>query len=98
MSLSEVISPVSGQTKSTVASLNSLKEETLPLTGDALLEASAEDVTAPLFGTQDEEDEDARLWETQFAATPDDKLNKLVETVQAKIRAGKSYPMDFTNK
>ena len=41
---------------------------------------------------------DEREWEAQFAATTDEKLNKLTEVVQAKIRAGKVLPLNFDNK
>ncbi len=45
-----------------------------------------------------EEEADECEWEKKFAATPDEKLNKLVEKVRATIEAGKTGPLDFTNR
>lgn len=36
---------------------------------------------------------DESLWDSQFAATPDDKLAALVASVEAEISAGKTLPM-----
>ena len=36
---------------------------------------------------------DETLWDTQFAATPDDKLEVLVASVKAEISEGKTLPM-----
>ena len=45
-----------------------------------------------------EEETDECEWEKKFAATPDEKLNRLVAKVRADIEAGKTSPLDFTNK
>ena len=52
----------------------------------------------PPFCTPKEEEADERLWAEQFAATPIEKLNTLVDIVQSKIRVGKTSPLDFTKK
>lgn len=36
---------------------------------------------------------DEALWDSQFAATPESRLDALVASVEAEIQAGKSRPM-----
>ena len=45
-----------------------------------------------------EERADEEIWLAKFAATPDDKLHKLVQQVRASVQAGKTRPLDFENR
>lgn len=60
-------------------------------------DASEPASAVPQFNSIEEEIDECE-WEKKFAATPDEKLIKLVEQVRATIQAGKTGPLDFTNK
>jgi len=47
----------------------------------------------PVEETFEEIAEDEALWDAQFAATKDEKLAALMESVEAEINAGKTLPM-----
>ncbi len=47
----------------------------------------------PMEETLEEIAADETLWESQFAATEDDKLAELIAAVEAEISEGKTFPM-----